>query len=113
MISTIFSQIERLILNERYKACGGMEKFAKLDTLYGNFGKSDSFLQFNVGFADEKKHQRVIGFAKPKLFHLLKYGNLRAHLDATFAPTPSDFYQTLIFGVMDDGTKMYIPIFLC
>ena len=69
-------QMEKLIMNERQKACGGMDKFEKLATLYERWGKNDSILQFNVSFPDEKKQQKIIGWGKPSLFHLLKYKDL-------------------------------------
>lgn len=104
-------QMEKLIMNERQKACGGMDKFEKLATLYERWGKNDSILQFNVSFPDEKKQQKIMGWGKPSLFHLLKYKDLRVHVDATFKPTPNEFYQTLIFGVLDPGTQMHVPVF--
>eukprot|EP00956_Cyclotella_meneghiniana_P018729 scaffold31448_cov87-Cyclotella_meneghiniana.AAC.2 len=38
----------------------------------------------------EKGWQQVLGVAKPSLLTLLKYKQLRVHVDATFKPAPKD-----------------------
>jgi hypothetical protein len=36
---------------------------------------------------------------------------LNVHINATFKITPKPFYQTFIFGIVDAGTDLLIPIF--
>lgn len=105
-------QMETFVRNERFAAFGGIEKFSKLEMQWGQFAKKDSILLSSSSWCDDKKNQRVLVWGKYELFHLLKHKKLDCHVDATFKPTPKEFYQTLIFSVRDRGTKMHVPIFL-
>ncbi|DAZ93446.1 TPA: hypothetical protein N0F65_003143 [Lagenidium giganteum] len=55
--------------------------------------------------------QRLIGWAHPELFRLLKYKHTTIFLDGTFRCVPRGFYQVLVCMVYDHGSDCYVPVF--
>ena len=104
------TQIQRLVRNVKHERGGG-DKIAELEARYGTNTKQDAFLQFNTQWADDKGPQRLLGFAKASLLSVLRYSELQLHVDATFKPCPKGFSQCLIVSVIDEGTKLHIPVF--
>ena len=70
---------------------------------------SESFMQSNVAFCDEKGAQRCLGFGNREAFCKLKQAGIQWHIDATFDIVPPDFYQLLIVSVYEESTSMFLP----
>lgn len=104
-------QIRSLVYNTRYSVTGELNSISQIEVLYGSKTKAENFLQFYFTWSTEKVVERVMGFGLPALFRYTKYSNLKVHVDATFKITPRPFYQTFIFGIVDAGTDLLIPIF--
>lgn len=45
------------------------------------------------------------------VLYLLRYSNLRIHTDATFKMAPKGWHQCLILSIIDEATKLHVPIF--
>ncbi|EGZ11400.1 hypothetical protein PHYSODRAFT_520525 [Phytophthora sojae] len=64
------------------------------------------FLQFNVGYSNDDKYCRIMGFGHPDLIRLLLYEGVSLFVDATFKITPSPFEQTYILRWVQIQCKM-------
>ena len=73
--------------------------------------RSTSGFHASEVWVDKNGQQSNLVFANPSLFHLLRYSDLRLHLDATFKCCPKSHNQCLIMSNHDMGTNMHIPIF--
>ena len=73
-----------------------------------------SFLRFTETVPDEYspgKMDRMIGFANPLLFGILKSRSVQIFLEATFRCVPNPFYQCLILMAFCEHTAVYVPIY--
>ena len=72
---------------------------------------SNSFLQSNIAYCDEKGPQRIMSFGKREIFCKLKKDLIQWHIDATFDCSPPGFYQCLIISVFEEELNMFLPCY--
>jgi hypothetical protein len=64
--------LQEIVKYKRRELFGDADQLTVIEMKYGGKKAVESFLMFNVAYAGEKKQERMMGFANPKLFALLR-----------------------------------------